>query len=69
MILVCGRYEGVDERVRVALIDEEVSIGDYVLAGGETAAMVLVETVARQVPGVVGQAESGGAGLLLPRHS
>ena len=58
MILVCGRYEGVDERVRAALIDEEISIGDYVLAGGETAAMVLVETVARQVPGVVGQAES-----------
>ncbi|MHB8837313.1 MAG: tRNA (guanosine(37)-N1)-methyltransferase TrmD [Candidatus Methylomirabilia bacterium] len=58
MILVCGRYEGVDERVRVALIDEEISIGDYVLAGGETAAMVLLETVARQVPGVVGQAES-----------
>jgi len=58
MILVCGRYEGVDERVRLALIDEEISIGDYVLAGGETAAMVLVETVARQVPGVVGQAES-----------
>jgi tRNA (guanine37-N1)-methyltransferase len=58
MILVCGRYEGVDERVRSALIDEEISIGDYVLAGGETAAMVLVETVARQVPGVVGQAES-----------
>jgi tRNA (guanine37-N1)-methyltransferase len=58
MILVCGRYEGVDERVRAALIDEEISIGDYVLAGGESAAMVLVETVARQVPGVVGQAES-----------
>jgi tRNA (guanine37-N1)-methyltransferase len=58
MILVCGRYEGVDERVRLALIDEEISIGDFVLAGGETAAMVLVETVARQVPGVVGQAES-----------
>ena len=58
MILVCGRYEGVDERVRAALIDEEISIGDFVLAGGETAAMVLVETVARQVPGVVGQAES-----------
>jgi len=58
MILVCGRYEGVDERVREALIDGEISIGDYVLAGGETAAMVLVETLARQVPGVVGQAES-----------
>ncbi len=58
LILVCGRYEGVDERVRAALIDEEISIGDYVLAGGETAALVLVETVAREVPGVVGQAES-----------
>jgi len=58
MILVCGRYEGVDERVREALVDEEISIGDYVLTGGETAALVLVETVARQVPGVVGQPES-----------
>jgi len=58
LILVCGRYEGVDERVLEALIDEEISIGDFVLAGGESAAMVLVETVARQVPGVVGQAES-----------
>ena len=58
LILVCGRYEGIDERVREALIDEEISIGDYVLAGGETAAMVIVETVARQVPGVVGQEES-----------
>jgi tRNA (guanine37-N1)-methyltransferase len=48
----------VDERVREALIDEEISVGDYVLAGGETAAMVIVETVARQIPGVVGQAES-----------
>jgi len=73
MILVCGRYEGVDERVRAALIDEEISIGDYVLAGGETAAMVLVETLARQVPGVVGQAESVAqdsffAGLLYHPH-
>jgi tRNA (guanine37-N1)-methyltransferase len=58
LILVCGRYEGIDERVREALIDEEISIGDYVLAGGETAAMVIVETVSRQVPGVVGQEES-----------
>jgi tRNA (guanine37-N1)-methyltransferase len=57
-ILLCGRYEGVDERVREALVDEEISIGDYVLTGGETAAMVLVETLAREVPGVVGQAES-----------
>ncbi len=58
LILVCGRYEGVDERVREALVDEEVSIGDFVLTGGEVAAMVVVETLARQVPGVVGQAAS-----------
>ncbi|HWR97113.1 MAG TPA: tRNA (guanosine(37)-N1)-methyltransferase TrmD, partial [Candidatus Methanoperedens sp.] len=58
LILLCGRYEGVDERVREALVDEEISIGDFVLAGGETAAMVLIETLARQVPGVVGQADS-----------
>jgi len=58
LILVCGRYEGVDERVIATLIDEEVSIGDYVLTGGETAALVVVETVAREVPGVVGQPES-----------
>jgi len=58
LILLCGRYEGVDERVREALVDDEVSIGDFVLAGGETAALVLIETLARQVPGVVGQAES-----------
>jgi len=58
LILVCGRYEGVDERVIATFIDEEVSIGDYVLTGGETAALVVVETVAREVPGVVGQPES-----------
>jgi tRNA (guanine37-N1)-methyltransferase len=58
LILLCGRYEGVDERVREALVDEEVSIGDYVLTGGEVAAMVVVETLAREVPGVVGQAAS-----------
>jgi tRNA (guanine37-N1)-methyltransferase len=58
LVLICGRYEGVDERVRAALVDEEVSIGDYVLTGGEVAAMVVVETLARQVPGVVGQAAS-----------
>jgi tRNA (guanine37-N1)-methyltransferase len=58
MILVCGRYEGVDERVRAALVDEEISVGDFVLAGGETAALVLLETLAREVPGVVGQAAS-----------
>lgn len=56
--LLCGRYEGVDERVREHLIDGEVSIGDYVLAGGEVAAAVILETVGRLVPGVVGNRES-----------
>jgi tRNA (guanine37-N1)-methyltransferase len=58
MILLCGRYEGIDERVRQTVVDEEVSIGDYVLSGGELPAMVLIEALSRQVPGVVGQAES-----------
>ena len=52
--LLCGRYEGVDERIRDNLVDEELSIGDFVLAGGEFAAMVVIETVARLVPGVLG---------------
>ncbi|WP_083760288.1 tRNA (guanosine(37)-N1)-methyltransferase TrmD [Roseiflexus castenholzii] len=53
LVLVCGRYEGVDERVRAALIDRELSIGDYVLTGGELAAMVVIDAVARLVPGVI----------------
>jgi tRNA (guanine37-N1)-methyltransferase len=53
LVLVCGRYEGVDERVREALIDRELSIGDYVLTGGELAAMVVLDAVARLVPGVI----------------
>jgi tRNA (guanine37-N1)-methyltransferase len=57
IILVCGRYEGVDERVS-ELVDEELSIGDYVMNGGEVPAMVVVETVARLVPGVVGDEQS-----------
>ncbi len=56
--LVCGRYEGIDHRVRAHLLDGEVSIGDYVLAGGEVAAMVVLETVGRLVPGVMGNASS-----------
>ena len=56
--LLCGRYEGVDERVRTHLVDGEISIGDYVLAGGEVAAMVVLEAVGRLVPGVMGNAES-----------
>jgi tRNA (guanine37-N1)-methyltransferase len=57
--LLCGRYEGVDARVREHLVDEELSIGDYVLGGGEVAAMAVLEVVARLVPGVMGNAESG----------
>jgi tRNA (guanine37-N1)-methyltransferase len=58
LILLCGRYEGIDERVRLAVVDEEISIGDYVLSGGELPAMVLIEALSRQVPGVVGQSSS-----------
>ena len=58
LVLICGRYEGVDERVAEGLPAEEISIGDYVLAGGELAALVLLEAVSRQVPGVVGTSES-----------
>jgi tRNA (guanine37-N1)-methyltransferase len=57
--LVCGRYEGVDQRVADHLCDGELSVGEYVLAGGEAAALVVVETVARLVPGVMGNASSG----------
>lgn len=56
--LLCGRYEGVDQRVVDHLVDGELSIGDYVLAGGEVAAMVVVEAVARLLPGVMGNADS-----------
>ena len=58
LILLCGRYEGIDERVLKTVVDEEISIGDYVLSGGELPAMVLVEALSRQVPGVVGLADS-----------
>jgi tRNA (guanine37-N1)-methyltransferase len=58
LVLICGRYEGVDERVATGLPAEEVSIGDFVLAGGEVAALALLEAVTRLVPGVVGNQES-----------
>lgn len=58
LILLCGRYEGIDERVRQTVVDEEISIGDYVLSGGELPAMVLIEAVSRQIPGVVQLADS-----------
>lgn len=58
LILLCGHYEGVDERVREGWIDREVSIGDYVLTGGEPAALVLLDSVVRLLPGVLGNPES-----------
>lgn len=58
LLLLCGRYEGIDERVRQTVVDEEISIGDYVLSGGELPAMVVIEAVSREVPGVVQLAES-----------
>ena len=61
LVLVCGHYEGVDERVRVKLINREISIGDYILTGGELSAMVLVDAVSRLVPGVLGNSDSAGA--------
>jgi len=69
LILICGHYEGVDERVRQSLVDDEISIGDYVLSGGEPAAWVVVDAVARHQPGVLGsdaslEEESHAQGLL-----
>jgi len=69
LILLCGHYEGVDERVRERLCEDEISIGDYVLSGGEPAAMVVVDAVARHQPGVLGselslEEESHAQGLL-----
>ncbi len=58
LVLLCGHYEGVDQRVIDGWIDEEISIGDYVLTGGELPAMVLVDAIARHIPGVLGKGES-----------
>lgn len=73
MILVCGRYEGVDERVRQHLITDEISVGDFVVTGGELPAMILIDAVARKIPGVLGSedsavSESHVAGLLEGPH-
>lgn len=73
LVLVCGRYEGVDERVREHLVSDEISIGDYVLGGGELPAMVVVDAVVRLLPGVLGSEESArhdshSAGLLEHPH-
>lgn len=69
LVLICGRYEGVDERVAESLVTDEISIGDYVLSGGEPAAVVLVDSVVRLVPGALGSEtsavnESFSSGLL-----
>jgi tRNA (guanine37-N1)-methyltransferase len=58
LVMLCGRYEGIDERVRQTVVDEEISIGDYVLSGGELPAMVVIEALSRQIPGVVGSPDS-----------
>jgi tRNA (guanine37-N1)-methyltransferase len=58
VVLICGRYEGIDARVQKILKAEEISIGDYVLTGGELPAMVLIDSIARQIPGVLGKYES-----------
>ena len=58
LIIICGHYEGIDERVREYVVDESISIGDYVLTGGEIPALVLIDSVARLVPGVLGKRES-----------
>jgi tRNA (guanine37-N1)-methyltransferase len=60
LVLICGHYEGVDERVSAHLVTDELSIGDYVLTGGELAAMVVVDAVVRLIPGVLGSCESAG---------
>ena len=67
IVLLCGRYEGVDERVRMHVATEELSIGDYVVSGGELPACVVLDAVARQVPGVIGDADSV-AGDSFVRH-
>ena len=58
LLIICGRYEGVDERVRELFVDDEISLGDFVLTGGEIAAMVIVDAVSRLIPGVLGSDES-----------
>jgi len=61
LIIICGRYEGIDERIRTLYVEEDISLGDYVLSGGEIAAMVIVDAVTRLVPGVLGSGESAEA--------
>ena len=67
VVVLCGRYEGVDERVREALVTDEISIGDYVLSGGELPALVIVDAVVRLLPGAVGDEAVGRGGFVQPR--
>ncbi|MEW6687285.1 MAG: tRNA (guanosine(37)-N1)-methyltransferase TrmD [Candidatus Edwardsbacteria bacterium] len=60
LIFLCGRYEAIDERVRIALVDDEISIGDYILTGGELPALVIIDAIARLIPGVLGDERSAG---------
>jgi tRNA (guanine37-N1)-methyltransferase len=76
LVLICGHYEGFDERIRLGLRPEELSIGDYVLSGGEAAALVVVDAVVRLIPGVLGSADSvreesfsDGDGLEYPQYT
>ena len=71
LILLCGRYKGIDHRIREKYVDREISIGDYILSGGEIPAMVLIDAITRLIPGVLGNDESAGCdsffkGLLSP---
>lgn len=61
LIIICGRYEGIDERIRTLYAEDDISLGDYVISGGEIAAMVIVDAVTRLVPGVLGSNESAGS--------
>ncbi len=58
LVFICGRYEGIDERVRISLIDEEISIGDYIMTGGELAALVIIDASTRLIPGALGDEKS-----------
>jgi tRNA (guanine37-N1)-methyltransferase len=75
LILVCGRYEGVDERFTSHYVDEEISVGDYILTGGELAALVLIDSITRLLPGVLGCSDSAAfdtfsrGGLKYPQYT
>ena len=69
IVVLCGRYEGVDDRVRQSLATDEISIGDYVLSGGELPALVIVDAIARLVPGVVGDEASVARDSVRARHA